>query len=142
MREIKFRGKRADNGNWVYGNYIEKIDPTKKEPTFWASLIHDKALTAVEVDPKTVGQFTGLHDKNGNPIYEKDKVILFSKKTKAVYFNKDTGTQLVFTVLYKDACFWLYSEDVDYWFMPLRMIEDVEVDIEVIGNVFDNPELA
>ncbi len=72
MREIKFRGRRVDNGEWVEGSLITKITPKEVEPVFWTTLIHDGALTAVEVDPATVGQFTGLIDKNGREVFEGD----------------------------------------------------------------------
>lgn len=70
MREIKFRGKRLDNGEWVYGYYWSNdlgnhfIKVTKDENGF--------CLYDVEVDPATVGQYTGLKEKGGKKIYEGD----------------------------------------------------------------------
>ncbi len=69
-RIIKFRGKRIDNGEWVYGDFAIwqgkcQISNDDTSDNAWTHHVHD-------VDPLTVGQFTGFHDQNGTPIYEGD----------------------------------------------------------------------
>ena len=72
MQDILFKGQRTDNGEWVEGNYIQKIRPERKESTAWCWLIQDMALSAYLVSPITVTQFTGLKDRTGIRIFEKD----------------------------------------------------------------------
>jgi uncharacterized phage protein (TIGR01671 family) len=72
MREILFRAKRKDTGEWVEGFYFESFTEIP-----YIMTLHDHILGMTEfyeVDPATVGQFTGLLDKNGKRIFEGDKI--------------------------------------------------------------------
>lgn len=118
MREILFRGKRIDNGEWVTSNTFYQCNGEIK---LW-----DERDGYVEVIPETVGQFTGLTDKNGNKIFEGDIVKCLSLEygyvNKEVYYAEDR------------ARFVLGSLGSDYDF-------EEYINVEVIGNIYDNPEL-
>ena len=134
MREIKFRGKSLDNGEWVCGDYhiragnvhtIIAMEPDKYGKVFYA---------VNQVIPDTIGQFTGLHDKNGQEIYEGDivKTILH-----------DSRRQLFFKVFYSmDYCGFELQEYGRYSGGYLWNFDDFdEGSLIIIGNIHDNPEL-
>ena len=72
-REIKFRAKRLDNNQWVIGYYLPTQYGEKHFIYFALEFLNEH--TRIEIDPKTLGQFTGLKDKNGKEIYEGDIII-------------------------------------------------------------------
>ena len=120
-REILFRGKRTDNGEWVeglltlmFGQY-HIIKPSNEN-------------IAYPIDPSTVCQFTGLSDKNGRKIWENDIAKFenaFSEKPHIGKVRYYSGAKPV--------------SDNGYYVVDLA--ECNVWDLEVIGNIFDNPEL-
>lgn len=121
MREILFRGKRTDNGEWVYG-YVCRYGWTGKENTYILPN-YASALYSIEVDPETIGQYTGLADKNGTKIFEGDIVLL-------------KGDEEPYQVAFDESCFQVYGNSICY-----VMDSFYDHDIEVIGNIYDKPEL-
>lgn len=122
MKEILFKAKRIDNGEWVIG-YLYRL--SENHPPF--IMLSDRHGESYEVDPSTICQCTGLKDKNGKLIWENDVV-------KHDFGKDQIGVQLAI-VKYdsKYACYqikpiydWMYCD---------------KSDCEVIGNIFDNPEL-
>lgn len=127
MRTIFFRGKRLDNGKWIYGYLMDK---------HFIKVPYDD-LYLYEVDPKTVGQFTGLVDCKGNKIFEGDIVLVHND----LY---DCGLPVIF----KCGAFWLYDKTVINADYPndenagLDLLGSYDKDfLEVIWNVYDNPEM-
>lgn len=127
-REILFRGKRTDNDEWVYGRLLAEdvIVPLNQEFEVEAKRIWGCDLTAHIVAHKTVGQFTGLCDKNGTKIFEGDII--------------DWGFGLYVVVEYIKEYARFAGVNGDSIF-PLEDTDDKEKRIEVVGNVYDNPDL-
>ena len=127
-REILFRGKRADNGEWIYGYLIgnnvivgEVVDFEEDYFTteFW-----------YKVNPEIVNQFTGITDKNGIKVFEADVV---KHKFRRVWSEQEHTSIVVWNDNF--MCYYLF-DGASY----IRMREDVIY--EVIGNAYDNPELV
>ena len=117
MRDILFRGKRFDNNEWLEGYYCTKGG------THFIIIIGQYAsgkyyFTDCIVNPKTIGQYTCMVDKNGRRIFEGDII-----KYKLLCNDDGIGP-----VIFSDQCF-----------MPLTFCKSE--DIEIIGNIHDNPEL-
>ena len=142
MREIKFRGKRIDNGEWVHGDLLHERYGiciqyiVNKYPT-GAGAPERKPLTErhkVTVDPATVGQYTGLKDKNGKEIYEGDIL-------DCSYVNPMTGNKVerLFFVECGEAAFVARCIGHSPFGDIYLHFENTEGNI--IGNIHDNPEL-
>ena len=121
MREILFRGKRTDDGEWMCGNLTVWSDGSASidsEPTASSPMY--------AVIPETIGQYTGLTDKNGKKIFEGDIL------NGLLSLHPD---RKIFRVDYECTGFYFFDEDGVGWH------PDHIVDYEVIGNIHDNPEL-
>lgn len=130
MREILFRGKRIDNGEWVYGNYAFTDVNGKKYFIF-----QNKPLEH-EVIPETVGQYTGLTDTNGKKIFEGD----------ILEFSEDYDDKFGYPAINYCKCIVIYDESLLAWRIRGLDYEGLDdlceyVDSEIIGNIHDNPEL-
>ena len=124
IREVIFRGKRTDNGEWVKG-YLYITHTGAHEIGSYDAEINIERFT-FDVIPETVGQYTGLTDKNGKRIFEGDIVSLV----------KHDG--LIYKVVYVPCRYELVnSKGVNCFVLDIYKSEN----IEVIGNIHDNPEL-
>lgn len=139
MREILFRGKRTDNGEWVKGFYCMFNGKKHLIYTGYAEVdCGDYYPDAFEVDPFTVGQYTGLTDKYGVKIFDGDIIYRPSEEITPYYLVKSERYKIIFrngSFAYTDL-----SGDT-YW-----SIDDCDFgigteDYTIIGNVYDNPEL-
>ncbi len=137
-REILFRGKRLDNGEWVYGAIICQDDRYFINPQtdgiVYCSSVKGKWIFGdyLEVDPATVGQYTGMTDKNGKKIFEGDVI-------KGLRYH-DYGK----SGEYQDDVRIAKWREKDAGFYPFTMFDGYTYNLKhyaVIGNIYDNPEL-
>lgn len=141
MRDVKFRAKRVDDGQWVYGSYLahkeymECVGGDRPAPVRHLILYDgfadwDMPITIeyCEVDPATVGEFSGVHDKHGTPIYEGDIV------RKRTYQGIKPCV-----VVFSGGCFHCGFGGGSSTASHPYLLDDKN--IEVIGNVHDNPDL-
>lgn len=142
QREILFRGKRTGNGNWVQGCLL--IDDMFADKSKWHYNIVFRNERVVKdiavVIPETVGQYTGLTDKNGNKIFEGDILKAIVKDMKSM-----TNKEAYWSVEYKER----FTQENSYycyginrrWNRILTQSIITNCQCEIIGNIYDNPEL-
>ena len=133
MREILFRGKSVDNGEWVYGFYSPVNLPIFGNQ---GHFINENGFRAVEVIPETVGEYTGLTDKNGKKVFEGDIVKTWRNTIGKIEFGQYWDEEI-------EEDFYGYA-----WIGKDEYGESITLSInkcwnghEVIGNIHDNPEL-
>lgn len=132
-REIKFRGKRIDNGEWVYGDLLHVKDKTHILFADEESMAID-CLKNYKVSPETVGQYTGLKDKNGKEIYEGDIIGLSYRDgcliAEVVYNEEETAFCL--KLIDRKA---IGTRSLGNWL-------SLGYECAIIGNAHDNPEMV
>lgn len=123
-RTIKFRGKSIYGDGWLLGSLI-KIEKDRYSVIPPLNDIEiGKSIGMYEVRPETVGQFTGLLDKNGKEIYEGD-ILNNGQRNYFVCWNSERGA------------WWLKNKDLIYT-TPLGFLS---IELFVVGNIYDNPDL-
>lgn len=133
MREILFRGKDSITKSWVYGALVQQQDDPLREKTLiisYSNYQYGDFSEAVihEVDPETVGQYTGFVDKNSKKIFDGDIVSIYNSKA------------FLFAVAWNDNHYILKCTINGVSDNILNVIESPE-DVEVVGNIYDNSEL-
>ena len=133
MREILFRGKRFDNEEWVFGNFIEDKWGDDNGNTIYA-ILQDRVApdiaelwTPVRVIPETVGEYTGLKDQNGKKIFERD-IVTYIGEVCVVKWDDETAK---FVLENKN----LLCDFEEVW---CNRFKDKVI---IIGTVYDNPEM-
>lgn len=135
MREILFKAKRIDNGEWMEGHYYSQAyhkGTIEEEWYHFVKPIGSESWESIRVDGDTLCQYTGLTDKNGNKIWENDICSTDIKRPYAV-------------VEFRNGCFMynLNDGEEDYYdiMMPVEPLVNSDKYTEVIGNIFDNADL-
>lgn len=152
MREILFRGKRLSDGEWVQGDLLQDPDLGGVTISWFGYDVFEHGIerweTSESVVPETVGQYTGLTDKNGKKIFEGDIVRYYHSVQKPIY-DEETGVvsgyktsrvirykgyvtinELGVEINLSNNCQWWRHKNGNQL-----------ARVEVIGNVHDNPEL-
>ena len=138
MREILFRGKRIDNGEWVYGAFVpDALEQTHGEMVTWGFIRRYQpnrtveSVEMIEVHRYTIGQYTGLHDKNGKRIFEGDIV----KVHDAYKQYSEPNHEFTGVVEFDNASFLINQDDC------VKHYRWMDYECEVVSNIHDNPEL-
>ena len=155
MREILFRAKainrkpnceyRTDykNGDWVYGLVSKLYDEDfyEKFPHSYAEMTNEDGVSGIDIDYKTIGQYTGLTDKNGVKIFEGD-ILSIAQKCDSVGRYFDPPIKYPANVVVKwDLCAWMWEVILQEKFYLHFPDAWCHYQCENVGNVHDNPEL-
>lgn len=134
MRQILFRGKDLSgvlDHSWIFGS----LDTTEKEYPSIIYLDRFGNRCRISVNHKTVGQYTGLTDKNGKKIFEGDIVVYCTSTNRAT--NKEFH-EVVFETRGESGYFGIKISNIETWGFCMEVPAKL---MEVIGNIYDNPEL-
>lgn len=129
-REIKFRGKRLDGQGWAFGSYIEA---ELQNGIAHEIIPYKRGEPVVEVDPDTVGQFTGVKDKNGMRIFEGD---VLGVGGRIIGWVQGGVRGYCYDVVYVN-----HPKGEERYTLYATATYDYRDRLEVVGNIYDNPEM-
>lgn len=129
-REIKFRGKRLDGQGWAFGSYIEA---ELQNGIAHEIIPYKRGEPVVEVDPDTVGQFTGVKDKNGTRIFEGD---VLGVGGRIIGWVQGGVRGYCYDVVYVN-----HPKGEERYTLYATATYDYRDRLGVVGNIYDNPEL-
>ena len=131
MREILFKGKRIEDGEWIEGYYQKRHDFLGNEEHLVFHADSHTVWEYAEIDPETLCQFTGLCDKNGNRICENDILM--------AHLDESYPEDVTYETVEWGVAGWVTHEanSIDRQYIDKFDLEH----FEVVGNIFDNPEL-
>ena len=148
MREILFRGKRIDNGEWIEGGICQTEGHTiiLTSEDFEGILYKPPSseFYDIEIIPETIGQYTGLTDKNGKKIFEGDIISIRFEEDRSPYEENVIYYENAEVYFDTEHCGWYVRYFDDESFIDDELFglwEYDDCDITVIGNIYDNPEL-
>ena len=141
MREILFRGKRTINRDWVYGDFVHGNERKSLRDSIFVYDSETQSFNDYEINPSTLGQYTGLTDKNGKRIFEGDILHIAKIADGLGGYYQPPLDYPVNVVVKWDLCAWMWETlcaDKRYITFPDAWCH---YECEVIGNITDNPEL-
>lgn len=141
MREILFRGKRICDDEWIEGCFGRYYNGESDVACISIPSKGFFGYSSYEIDPETVGQYTGLTDKNGNKIFEGD-ILSIAQKGDSVGRYFDPPIKYPVNVVVKwDLCAWMWVVILQEKFYLHFPDAWCHYECEIIGNIYDNPEL-
>ena len=137
-REIIFRGLSVETKEWIYGYYVDKNGIETDFPTIQPLKTTKNIPISWEIDKNTLGQYTGLTDKNGKKIFEGDIIDIYQTVNGynqfVIVYNNYQFTAEYYNEKTKRRTHRLYEYDLD----ELFEVNEYEKEIEVIGNIYEN----
>lgn len=133
MREILFKAKQLDNGEWIEGGFCQSSDGR----TYIVGVSKRGYIDGLEVIPETICQYTGLTDKNCNKIWENDIVKVKFREGRIGAVEKEYNYVAVYDEF---QAYWRFEGNDDLLGSP-SLVQSNQHIFEVIDNIFDNPEL-